>query len=260
MILQNIIKVKTAEVAYILEKKLPRQWEGALPDLPPTRSFRQALQVAPAIVAEVKQASPSRGRLCADFNPARIARSYEKGGARAVSVLTDADFFKGSADHLREVRAAIELPILRKDFILHESQLLESRVIGADAVLLIASILTEESLKTLIGLSRELGLAPLVEIHNEPELAKARQAGADIIGINNRNLDTFITDISLSVQLAPLIPPEVLLISESGINSRADIELLMAAGIKAFLIGEALMTASDREGKLRELLGKESPA
>ncbi len=255
-ILPKILKVKTAEVREIIEKKLPRQWEEAMPDLPPTRNFRQALHITPAIVAEVKRASPSRGRLREDFNPARIARSYEQGGAAAISVLTDSQFFEGHINHLNVVRAATSLPLLRKDFIIHESQLLESRAMGADAVLLIASILPEERLEALIRLSCQLGLAPLVEIHSELELAKALHAGAEIIGINNRNLDSFKTDISLSMKLAPLIPPEALLISESGIAVRADIELLMTAGIKAFLIGEALITAADPETKLRQLREK----
>ncbi len=256
MILQKILEAKKAEVEEIIEKKMMKQWERALPDLPPTRNFQKALQSAPAIVAEVKHASPSRGRLREDFAAAGIACAYELGGAAAVSVLTDERFFSGHINHLKEVRAAATLPILRKDFIINEAQLWESRAGGADAILLIAAILKEEHLKTLIGLSRELTLAPLVEIHSERELALALRAGADIIGVNNRNLASFQTDISLSLKLAPLIPPEVLLISESGIATRADIELLMAAGIKAFLIGEALMTAAKPEIKLRELLGK----
>jgi len=254
MILDNILTRKTIEVENIMARNLMGQWERELADMPPARDFLSALRVRPAIVAEVKRASPSRGRLRENFDPLELARAYERGGAAAISVLTDALFFEGHGDHLREVKRSVNLPVLRKDFIIHECQLLETRILGADAVLLIASILEQEMLKGFIRLARSLGLTPLVEVHSEPELIAALEADAEFIGINNRNLSTFQTDISLSIKLAPLIPRHVTLISESGIKSRADIEMLMKAGIGAFLIGEALVGEADVEEKLRELI------
>lgn len=260
MILQKIVATKIAEIGFIAENNLVSKWEKALADLPPTRDFKAALTPKPAIVAEIKCASPSRGRLTADFRPAQIAQSYVTGGAAALSVLTDKDFFAGHPSHLEEARAATLLPILRKDFILAESQVLESRVMGADAVLLIASLLDERKMTALINYSHRLGLTPLVEIHDETELAKAVDAGAQVIGINNRNLRTFQTDITTTLKLAPLIPKGLTVVSESGITTRKHIELLAGAGVKAFLIGEALIAASDREAKLKELLGKGNSA
>ncbi len=255
MILEKILSRKVTEVENIIAGNLLSKWERELANLPPTRDFRAALAVRPAIIAEVKRASPSRGRFREDFDPVELVRAYLHGGATAISVLTDELFFEGHGNHLRAVKASVTLPVLRKDFIIHECQILETRILGADAVLLIASILEQEMLKGFIRLARSLGLTPLVEVHSEPELIAALESEAEFIGINNRNLSTFQTDISLSIKLAPLIPREVTVISESGIKSRADIERLMKAGIGAFLIGEALVGEADVEEKLRELIG-----
>ncbi|MDI6725967.1 MAG: indole-3-glycerol phosphate synthase TrpC [Smithellaceae bacterium] len=255
MILEKILRRKATEVENIMAHNLTGQWERELIDMPPALDFLSALRVRPAIVAEIKRASPSRGRLRENFDPIEISRAYQRGGAAAISVLTDEIFFEGHGDHLRAVKRTVSLPVLRKDFIIHECQLLETRILGADAVLLIASILEQEKLKGFIRLTRSLGLTPLVEVHSEPELIAALEADAELIGINNRNLSTFQTDISLSIKLAPLIPRQVTLISESGIKSRADVERLLKAGVGAFLIGEALVGEADVEEKLRELIG-----
>ncbi|MDZ4165518.1 MAG: indole-3-glycerol phosphate synthase TrpC [Smithellaceae bacterium] len=254
MILEKILRRKATEVENIIARNLMGQWERDLADLPRTLDFLSALKIRPAIVAEVKRTSPSRGRLRENFDPVELARAYERGGAAAISVLTDEIFFEGHSDHLREVKRTVSLPVLRKDFIIHECQLLETRILGADAVLLIAAILEQEKLERFIRLARSLDLTPLVEVHSERELLAALEADAELIGINNRNLSTFETDIALSIKLAPLIPRQVTVISESGIKSRADIEVLMKAGIGAFLIGEGLVGEADVEEKLRELL------
>lgn len=253
MILDEIIKTKREEIEE-LAREVPR-WERLLPQLPPSRDFRQALQRTPAIIAEVKQTSPSRGRLLGNFNPVEIARDYRQGGAAAISVLTEKHFFDGDLSHLMAIRKEVDLPLLRKDFILEREQILESRVMGADAILLIVAILDGGRLEEFITYSRALGLAALVEVHREEELARALAAGAEIIGINNRDLRTFQTDITTSARLAPLIPPQVTAVSESGIKRAAEIRTLLKAGIKAFLIGETLITAADRPGLLAELRG-----
>ncbi len=225
--------------------------------MPPTRDFRRALGGGDcAIIAEVKRRSPSRGVLRADFDPVRIAREYERHGAAAVSVLTDETFFGGSDADLTAVKGAISLPVLRKEFIIDPWQIHETRAIGADALLLIAAILGENQLREYRELAASLGLASLVEVHDREELEKALAAGAEIIGINNRDLKTFATDIGTSLALAPLVPADRIVVSESGIRSRAEIETLMKAGVRAFLIGETLVAAPDSGAKLRELLGR----
>lgn len=257
MFLERIVAEKQREIE-ILKKEFRGNSEQASA-LPPARDFVGALKgMKPAIIAEIKRASPSRGRLVEDLSPGIIARTYEKGKAAAVSVLTERRFFEGDISHLTVVRNVIDLPILRKDFILHPLQILEARLSGADAVLLIARIISGDDLGEFIRLSRSLGLAPLVEVDSPADLRQALSSGADLIGINNRDLETFQTDISKSINLAALVPEEVTLVSESGITKREDIETLMDAGIHAFLIGEALITAADPAKKLAELRGDES--
>ena len=225
--------------------------------MPPTRDFRGALAVEGcAIIAEVKRRSPSRGVISADFDPVRIAREYEKNGAAAVSVLTDAAFFGGSSADLTAVKNTISLPILRKEFIIDPWQIHETRAIGADALLLIAAILGENDLREYRELAASLGLAALVEVHDLGEMEAALSSGAEIIGINNRDLRTFVTDIGTSRMLAPLVPPERIAVAESGIRSRQEIDTLLRAGVRAFLIGETLVGAPDIGAALRGLLNR----
>ena len=209
------------------------------------------------LIAEVKKASPSRGIIRYDFNPVEIAQTYVSNGASAISVLTEARYFQGSLNHLKDIRQALGnkgLPLLRKDFIHDPYQVYESRAYGADSLLLIVAILTPEKLGELLGLSHELGMDCLVEVHNEAELEIALSSGARIIGINNRDLTTFIVDLSTTERLRPLIPSDRIVVSESGIKNRNDIEKLRKWGVDAILVGESLMSAPDIAAKMKELL------
>ena len=206
------------------------------------------------LIAEIKRASPSRGTLCPDFNPVELAKKYVQGGAAAISVLTEANYFKGSIDHLAAIREEINLPLLRKDFIFDPYQVYESRAYGADALLLIVAILSQEQLEELLSLSHNLGLSCLVEVHSEGEVERALRSQAKIIGINNRDLSTFTIDINTTRRLLPLIPRGRIVVSESGIRSRKDIEKLKGWGVNAVLVGEALVTADDVVTKVRELI------
>lgn len=209
------------------------------------------------IIAEVKRASPSKGVIRADLDPADYARRYESAGAAAVSVLTDREFFNGSASDLSSARAAVELPVLRKDFIISSYQVYESAVLGADAVLLIVRILSARQLRDYLSLSRELGVDALVEVHSEEEYDIATEAGAVLIGVNNRDLDIFKTDINTSVRLAKRFIPGQIGVAESGIHTREDILKIQDAGIYNFLIGESLVRADDTRGLMANLLGLE---
>jgi len=227
-------------------------------DLPDTRGFAAAIEAKietghPAVIAEIKKASPSKGVIRADFAPAEIARSYERGGATCLSVLTDADFFQGSEEYLREARAACTLPVLRKDFTIDRYQVHEARAIGADCILLIVAALSDDALLELSLLAAELDLDVLVEVHDDEELDRALEIPAPLIGINNRNLRSFDVSLDTSVQLRERAPPERLLVSESGIASAADIARLRRVGIDAFLIGETFMRAADPGAELRQL-------
>ena len=206
------------------------------------------------LIAEVKRASPSRGILRPDFNPVELAKSYALGGAAAISVLTESNYFDGSIDHLAAIKENTTLPLLRKDFIFDPYQVYESRAYGADALLLIVAILSQEQLVELLQLSHSLELSCLVEVHDQAEVERALLSHAKIIGINNRNLNTFTVDINTTNQLHPLIPPERIVVSESGIRSQEDIEKLKEWGVNAVLVGEALITAADIHGKMRELI------
>jgi len=255
MILDKIIETKKEEVEQLKKQTTVSALERIISRLELCRDFRQAISIAGCnIIAEVKCASPSRGRLMSDFDPVRIAGVYENNGAAAISVLTDEKYFAGHKNYLTQIRQNVKLPLLRKDFIIDPLQIYETRAIGADAILLIVHVLGKK-LAEFILLSRELGLSPLVEVHTQEELDLALAADAEIIGINNRNLDTFVTDIETSRKLRARIPEGFIVTAESGIMSRADIELLMQANIQTFLIGEALITAPDIGKKLREFKG-----
>jgi len=206
------------------------------------------------LIAEVKRASPSRGLLCPDFNPVKLAKEYAQSGAAAISVLTEVNYFGGSLDHLAAIREAVSLPLLRKDFIFDPYQIYESRAYGADALLLIVGILSQGQLEELLSLSHSLGLKCLVEVHSEAEVDRALLSRAKIIGINNRDLTTFNVDINTTRRLRALLPPQQIVVSESGISHRRDIEKLKGWGINAVLIGEALVTAGDIQTKMQELI------
>jgi indole-3-glycerol phosphate synthase len=209
----------------------------------------------PAIIAEIKKASPSKGLLSADFRPAEQARDYESGGAAALSVLTDREFFQGSLEHLQQARDAVALPVLRKDFTIDEMDIIEAAAHGADAVLLIAAILTREELERFQRRAESLGLTALVEVHNEEELDRALDSGVRILGVNNRDLRSFQVSLETSLRMAPLIPQGVIRVSESGIHSRDDVARLSDAGYEAFLVGEHLMKSGRPAEALRALLG-----
>ncbi|MBI5238535.1 MAG: indole-3-glycerol phosphate synthase TrpC [Deltaproteobacteria bacterium] len=225
----------------------------------PIRDFKKAVS-APSddvrIIAEVKKASPSRGVIRDVFNPLGLAKEYEANGAAAVSVLTEEAYFQGSLEHLKLIKENTGLPVLRKDFIIDEYQIYEARSAGADAILLIAAILDEKVLKNFIWLTEALGMAALIEVHDEEEIEKALEAGVGLIGVNNRDLKTFKVDINTTIRLLPLVPKDKILVSESGIRERADILMLKKAGVSAFLIGEALIKEKDAGKKLRGLIGK----
>jgi indole-3-glycerol phosphate synthase len=223
------------------------------------RSFRAALQRGSevAVIAEVKKASPSVGVIAADFNPLGQAREYARGGAHALSVLTDEKYFGGHLSHLKQIREQVDLPLLRKDFILHELQVYESVIAGADAILLIVASLDDGTLMSLYNRAKSCQLDVLVEVHNMTEMERALNMGADIIGINNRNLKTFEVDLATTERLAEEVPNDTVAVSESGIKSAEDVRRVRACGINAVLVGETLMRAGNVPEKLAELLLKE---
>jgi indole-3-glycerol phosphate synthase len=270
-ILDKIVEEKKREVARLPERVLAAgDLRDALLERGERRDFLAALHHGSritdhasriALIAEVKKASPSAGVICKDFDPVRIAKEYEAAGASCLSVLTDEKFFQGSLDYLRQIRAAVKLPLLRKDFIIDERQILEAIEWGADAILLIAAILSDEQLKKFHSLATEAGLAVLVEVHDEEELERALKISPVLIGVNNRNLKTFKVDLATTERLAAKLFPSPatrhssLLIAESGIHTRADVERLKQCGAKAVLVGESLMRGGDIGAKVRELIG-----
>jgi len=253
--LDEIITKKREEVEH-RKKILPlAQLRERIAQQKPPLDFALALKgKRMGLIAEVKQASPSRGILSKNFNPVELATSYAQGGANAISVLTEVNYFKGSIDYLAAIREAVELPLLRKDFIFDPYQVYESRAYGADALLLIVAILNQEQLQGLLSLSHSLGLKCLVEVHNKTEVERALLSQAEIIGINNRDLNTFTVDINTTRQLCPLIPQQKIVVTESGIKSRNDIEKLKEWGVNAVLIGEALVTADNILTTMKELM------
>lgn len=253
------------DIAVKRKEQLQREMEAvpfeavkkAAEQVAPPLGFKEALQKEKlSVIAEVKKASPSKGLICPDFHPAQIAENYEAAGADAVSVLTEETYFHGSPVILREVRQAVKIPVLCKDFVISPYQIYGARAIGADAVLLIAALLEEETLREYKKIADSLGLACLMEAHNERELEKVLDSGAEIVGINNRDLKTFQVDIGTTARLARLIPPECVLVSESGFQNRVDVEMAEQAGANAVLIGEALMRSKNIPARLRELRGK----
>ena len=255
-LLAEIVAAKRAEVAarsvQVPEAELERQAQRAASA---RRPFAAALERAGrAIIAEMKQASPSAGLLQPDYRPAEIARAYEAAGARALSVLTDGPYFRGSLNHLQEARQATGLPVLRKDFLVDPYQVVESAAAGADAVLLIVAVLDAGALRELLRRATELGLDTLVEVHTEEEADRAAALGAKLIGVNNRNLSTLAVDVETSLRLRSRLPADAITVSESGLRSREDLDRLEAAGYRAFLIGERLLTAPEPGTALRALL------
>ena len=251
--MKEILDYKLKEVENLRERGL---FPGRKNDLPPIRDFKTAISMPGRIglIAEIKFASPSVGVIREKMDPCIICRIYEEAGAAAVSLLTDNRFFGGNLDDLPRLKKAISLPILRKDFIIDEIQVRESLSYGADAVLLIARILSKEQLKELIVLCKELGLTPLTEVHDCHDLEKAVDCGAEIIGINNRNLETFEVCLHTTLDLVPLVPKKCIIISESGIFDKEDIQLLRRSGIQAVLVGTSIMESKDMAGKTRELV------
>lgn len=208
-----------------------------------------------SLLAEVKKASPSKGILVKDFQPQKIAKTYAECGAAAISVLTEEKYFQGSLAYLEKIKQIVQVPLLRKDFLFSEYQIYQSKAYGADAVLLIAALLSKEELNNLLQLANKLGLACLVEVHDLWELEKVLSTPAKIIGINNRNLHTFTVDLERTFQLLPSIPPDKIIVSESGIRQKEDVEKLVQSGVQAILVGEALVTSEKIKEKVQELVG-----
>ncbi|MBX3428994.1 MAG: indole-3-glycerol phosphate synthase TrpC [Hyphomonadaceae bacterium] len=257
-VLDRILTYKRDEVA---ARKLARsqiELDVAIRRQGPARGFARALRETegPALIAEIKKASPSKGVIRADFDPPTLARAYNAGGAACLSVLTDAPSFQGHEDYLIAARKTCDLPALRKDFIIDQWQVLESRAIGADAILIIMAAVDDALASDLNDVTGLLGMDALVEVHDELEMARALKLGFKLIGINNRSLATFETDLAVTEKLAAMAPPDVLLVSESGIATHADIARLTRIGARAFLVGESLMRCEDVEAATRTLLGR----
>jgi indole-3-glycerol phosphate synthase len=260
-ILDRILQDKAEEVAARRRQCSLAELQGLARDLPPPRDFMAAVRgrpgdvdAPPRVIAEIKKASPSQGVIRADFEPVAIARAYAANGAVALSVLTDEKYFQGSLAFLEVISGAVPLPLLRKDFTIDPYQVYEARAAHADAILLIAAALDDARLGELLGLAQEVGLAALLEVHTVEELERVLPLRPRLIGVNNRDLRTFHTDVATTLRLLPLIPPDVTVVSESGIHTAADVARLRQKGVHAFLVGESLMRAPDPGLKLRELL------
>jgi indole-3-glycerol phosphate synthase len=257
-ILQRILARKAEELAERSTKLPLKELSARVKDMPDTRGFAAAIEAKiaeglPAVIAEVKKASPSKGVIRAEFDPAGIARSYEAGGAACLSVLTDKDFFQGCEDFLQQARAACSLPVLRKDFIIDPYQVYEARAIGADCILLIVAALGDADLLELSLLAADLDLDVLCEVHDAEELERAQAVPVPLIGVNNRNLRTFHTSLDTSLQLQELMEYDRILVAESGIHTPDDVARLREVGINAFLVGEAFMRAADPGLELKRL-------
>jgi len=258
-ILARIAAYKREEVALAKTERPLRIETQRAKDASPPRGFRAALEAAraakwPGLIAEIKKASPSKGVIREDFDPPALARAYEKGGASCLSVLTDTPSFRGARDDLPAARIATSLPVLRKDFMIDPYQIVQSRALGADCILVIMAMLSDGQAEELIEAAEEWEMDVLVEVHDEEELSRALALDARMIGINNRNLKTFHTDITTSLKLKPKIPAHCHVVAESGLSTSADLSKLAAAGITSYLIGESLMRKEDVEAATHELL------
>lgn len=256
-ILEKIVNAKRKEVEESIRQRPLRDLMRQADSAPPPRDFLTPLKLSPPIrlIAEVKRASPSKGLIRADFDPVLIAQAYARSGATCISVLTDVQFFQGSLDYLSAIRAAVELPLLRKDFIIHPYQVFEARANGADAVLLIAECLNRQELKGLQQLSRDLGMHALIEVYQSANLDNALSTGTELIGVNNRDLSTFEVDFERTIKLRKLIPASCTLVSESGISTRDDALRLQEHNVQAMLVGESLMRQTDIALATKILLG-----
>ena len=264
-ILDQIVATKREEIARAKAAVPIEQLREQLAAAPPVRDFFAALATPTGrasegvgsikLIAEVKQASPSQGVIRADFDPVAIARTYESTGATCLSVLTDETYFQGRLDYLRQIRAAVQIPVLRKDFILDSYQLVETRTAGADAVLLIAECLDDCNLRKFHNEAIDLGLAPLIEFYDPENLPRVLAAGAQLIGVNNRDLRTFSVDLEHTIRLRSQVPEDAVLVAESGIHTRSDVLRLQEAGVDAMLVGESLMRENDIGAAVRRLLG-----
>lgn len=255
--LRQIVEVKKAEVQAVLAGGDLREWMVRAADAEPVRGFARALNAAssrPALIAEVKRSSPSQGVIREDFEPVALASEYAQAGAHALSVLTDVQFFGGSNQNLARCRSAVPLPALRKDFMIAPEQIAESRVLGADAVLLIVAILTDDEIRKMQDLAWELGMDALVEVHDGAELERAVKCGAKMIGVNNRDLRTFVTHLETSETLLPQLGSEVLKVAESAMESAEDVDRMRDAGADAVLIGTAFCRESKVEQRVREMM------
>jgi len=257
-ILRKILARKREEVSARRKRDSLGSLEQRITEQSPVRGFSRALQeraaaAEPAVIAEVKKASPSKGVIRADFQPAQIAASYQAGGASCLSVLTDVDFFQGADGYLQEARAACELPVLRKDFTLDPYQVIEARAIGADAILLIVAALADDQMRELAAVAAQVGVDVLVEVHDRAELERALELETPLIGINNRDLHTFETRLETTLELLPYIPGDRLVVTESGIHTAEDVALMRNHQVYGFLVGEAFMRAPEPGEKLREM-------
>jgi len=255
-ILDRIVETKREEVQALLSRE--EEFRNRLRGVPPPRDLESALRRdgEVSVMAEVKRRSPGAGRIRAELDPAEVASSYEEAGAAAISVLTDGRYFGGSMEDLEAVRGAVSIPVFRKDFIIHSVQLLEARAAGADGILLIARILSDRSLRSLHQQARDLGLTALVEVHNGEELDRVLAAGAGLIGVNNRNLQTFTTSLEVTLDLLSRIPGEVTVVSESGIRTPEEVDRLGAAGVHGILVGETFLRAPDPGLAAMKLIGR----
>ncbi|WP_010495131.1 indole-3-glycerol phosphate synthase TrpC [Paenibacillus elgii] len=264
MFLDRIVATKRQEVASLKERITIAEMEKTIAGLAPCLGFERALSAGRkrpmGLIAEVKKASPSKGLIREDFEPVRLAKAYEEAGADCLSVLTDAPYFQGSNDYLSRVRQAVGVPLLRKDFTIDPHQIYEARCIGADAILLIAAILTTEQMREYQSIARSIGLDVLIEVHDQEELARVLELNPTMIGINNRNLQTFVTDLHTTEQLVDSIPKGTTVVSESGISKPEEIEWLRSVGAHAVLVGEHFMRQPDVSEAVHDLMGSYSEA
>ena len=258
MILDEIVARKKKRLTELRKRSSYKEFEKAVVSAPEPRDLFSALKYGekPAVIAEIKKASPSAGQIRSHIEVSAIATSYERAGAAAISVLTEEDFFEGRLEYLKEARGAVSLPMLCKDFIIDPIQVLTARSAGADGLLLIAAILSPSTLKELLAMAHQLTMTCLVEVHDQEELSRVLETEARLIGINNRNLRTFQVSLETTFRLRPSIPSNRLVVSESGIQTRSDLHSLAAVGVDAVLVGTSLMRAEDPGAKLRELLGR----